>query len=434
MKTLPLALAAVLFALPAQATLNLSNRPTKNMDCSGGVCMATAANAVLNVDDLASMLATSDIEVVTDGLFAQDIEVTAPVTWMGSHALSLESNDAILVRRPIVVAGAAHLTFAVAGGPVFEQKGQVRFLDMAGALTIDGDGYVLVNSIAGLKAAVAANPEGFIAFADDYDAGPDGLYTHTPVDKLFDGTFEGLGNTISNFSLADLVSTSVALFTQTKRHAVLRNFGLANAHIEGNYTIGENVIGALIGFNYGRIIDCHASGDVTADIDGYAGGLVGYNLNSVYRSWADVRVSVKQTGYAGGLIGRADKGQVFDSYALGDATTGRSSQVGGLIGGNLGHVRSGYATGQVSGDVFSYVGGAFGATSFSSKKKNRNVYWDTDTGGTANGVGNGNATGVTGLTTVQLQSALPDGFSPSIWGRDPRINGGLPYLLTNPPR
>jgi hypothetical protein len=33
------------------------------------------------------------------------------------------------------------------------------------------------------------------------------------------------------------------------------------------------------------------------------------------------------------------------------------------------------------------------------------------------------------LTTIQLQSGLPTGFDPSIWGEDPSINGGLPYLL-----
>lgn len=41
--------------------------------------------------------------------------------------------------------------------------------------------------------------------------------------------------------------------------------------------------------------------------------------------------------------------------------------------------------------------------------------------------------GVAGLTTEQLQSGLPAGFDPSIWGEDAKINHGLPYLLANPP-
>ena len=38
-----------------------------------------------------------------------------------------------------------------------------------------------------------------------------------------------------------------------------------------------------------------------------------------------------------------------------------------------------------------------------------------------------------GLTTQQLQSALPTGIDPAIWGDEPNINNGYPYLLANPP-
>jgi hypothetical protein len=37
------------------------------------------------------------------------------------------------------------------------------------------------------------------------------------------------------------------------------------------------------------------------------------------------------------------------------------------------------------------------------------------------------------LTTEQLQSGLPAGFDPTIWGENAGINGGLPYLLNNSP-
>jgi hypothetical protein len=41
--------------------------------------------------------------------------------------------------------------------------------------------------------------------------------------------------------------------------------------------------------------------------------------------------------------------------------------------------------------------------------------------------------GITGLTTEQFQSGLPAGFDPGVWGENANINGGLPYLPTNPP-
>ena len=61
-------------------------------------------------------------------------------------------------------------------------------------------------------------------------------------------------------------------------------------------------------------------------------------------------------------------------------------------------------------------------------------YWDTTTSGTDNGTGEGNVSGITGLTTEQLQSGLPAGFDPTIWAQNPKINHGFPYLITNPPR
>jgi hypothetical protein len=51
------------------------------------------------------------------------------------------------------------------------------------------------------------------------------------------------------------------------------------------------------------------------------------------------------------------------------------------------------------------------------------------------GAGNiANDPGITGLTTQQLQSALPTGFDPKIWASNPNINNGYPYLRANPPQ
>jgi len=47
----------------AHAAVIVSSAATKNMDCSGGVCTPTAAKAVLNVNDLAGMLASGDTAI-----------------------------------------------------------------------------------------------------------------------------------------------------------------------------------------------------------------------------------------------------------------------------------------------------------------------------------------------------------------------------------
>jgi hypothetical protein len=55
------------------------------------------------------------------------------------------------------------------------------------------------------------------------------------------------------------------------------------------------------------------------------------------------------------------------------------------------------------------------------------------TSGSTQAVGKGNARGITGLTTQQLQTGLPAGFDPKIWAEDANINNDLPYLINNPP-
>ena len=81
-------------------------------------------------------------------------------------------------------------------------------------------------------------------------------------------------------------------------------------------------------------------------------------------------------------------------------------------------------------------GGAIGSDIVSPPSLT-SIYWDLETSGIADpskGAGNiANDPGIAGMTTSQLQSALPAGFDPAIWGQKPRRNGGLPYLLHNPP-
>jgi hypothetical protein len=66
------------------------------------------------------------------------------------------------------------------------------------------------------------------------------------------------------------------------------------------------------------------------------------------------------------------------------------------------------------------------------------TYWDLDTSGVSDpGQGAGNVpndAGITGLTDTQLKSGLPDGFDPKVWGSNPKINNGYPYLFANPPQ
>jgi hypothetical protein len=135
------------------------------------------------------------------------------------------------------------------------------------------------------------------------------------------------------------------------------------------------------------------------------GGLVGFNVGLVENSFATGSVTGGTKAYVGGAIGYNNSGTVSDSYGAGAVSGGTGSSVGGFTG-------------------FDYLG------TYSDD------YWDTTTSGItalSQGVGNiANDTGVAGLSTTQMQSGLPTGFDPAVWGENPSINGGLPYLLELP--
>src|SRR5579872_3865515 len=86
-----IAIASIALApMSATAAVFVSSNPTKHMSCSGGVCTPTAAYAVLNVSDLANMLASSSV-TVQSGSSAMDIDLDAGLSWTSASRLTLDS-------------------------------------------------------------------------------------------------------------------------------------------------------------------------------------------------------------------------------------------------------------------------------------------------------------------------------------------------------
>ena len=102
-------------AVPAQAALVISNGATSNVNCSAGVCAATARYAVLNATTLATMLGSGDV-TVESGSVADHIFVTAPFSWVSTNRLTLDSRTSISVTRQVVVAGPGGLTIVTNDG------------------------------------------------------------------------------------------------------------------------------------------------------------------------------------------------------------------------------------------------------------------------------------------------------------------------------
>ena len=473
-------------ATAAHAAFTISNARTRNVTCSSGVCTPTGGNANLNTGDLQTMLASADV-IVKSNASAPTLGVLDPLTWASSHRLVLDAYQSLHVRAPIVVEGKAVIVLGTNDGGtngdyIFETdtSGAITFWDTASTLIINDQRYTLEKDIKSLASDAAEHPTGNYALAAAYDASADGTYTSAPIPG-FDGAFEGLGNAIQNLTI-NSKNNSFGFFGRLA--GSVRDLVLENEHLDGNGTAGglaavsigtvSNVevtgsvrggcAGGVIGINEGSILNSGSSvstrghsavGGLVCINEGYiagsfatgqvvggsqAGGLIGSNKSgSVYQSFSSG--SVQGTSDVGGLIGAAPHARtnsvVTDCYSTG-TITGSKEAAGGLIGlvhANRLTLRSSFATGMISAQENSTVGGVIG-TDFGLS--NDALYWDLDTTGISNphqGAGQPlDDPGITGLTNAQLRSALPSGFDPTVWGQNVNINKGWPYLLANPPQ
>lgn len=482
----------------AHADLTISQGKTRHMTCSGGVCSPNAADAVLNTTDLANMLASTDVEV-SDNL-QESIVVKTSFGWASTSRLTLHPTaGSVVIEKPVMVTGTGAVTVTTSDPGdldvlTFEDKGAITFWDTASNLTVNGNSYTLVGDIGTLAADIAANPSGFYALANDYDASVDGVYASIPIETDFPGTFNGLGHVISNLTvqtsdgeaglfgnvggtLRDIGLTNVSISSGANSGyagallAVGDPVTIINCSASGKLVSGDNTsAGGLVGGNgQGTIIGSHAAVDVSSGNGSLAGGLVGDSNFEIFRSYASGKVTGGANAQVGGLIGSAG-GIVELSFATGGVRGGANSTVGGLFGnaGGTGPNSNNYATGAVKGGEGSIVGGLVGEngestglnTSYATGhvggktaakigglvgqldlNVNENTlfydYWDTTTTGQPghHGCGGQKCPGQSkGLTTEELQAGLPAEFTSNIWGENPNINGGLPYLLANPPK
>jgi hypothetical protein len=219
----------------------------------------------------------------------------------------------------------------------------------------------------------------------------------------FTGVFDGKGHTISHLTITG-GSHYLGLFGKLgdwnlpeAPDAEVKNLGVVDVNIIGS---GE-FVGALAGYNWrASVTHCHSTGVVTGGLN--VGGLVGCGTGPMTRCYSTGAVS--GTGlYVGGLVGsNGYGGTVTHCYSTGAVIGG--SDVGGLVGSNIGGVTGCYSTGAVSSTGLS-IGGLVG-TNWSRGDKLpyphgwvTNCFWDSQTSGQIN------SDGGIGLTTGEMQMA-----------------------------
>jgi len=371
----------------AHAAMTISNAKAKNVSCTGGVCTPTGGNANLNVSDLVTLLASSDVTVKSNAA-APDIGILDALTWASSHRLTIDAYESIHVRAPVVVEGTAGVTLITndggsGGDYTFNTttSGAITFWDTASSLVINGKSFALVRDIKTLASNIASHPTRAYALAADYDASADGTYSAAAIPAPFSGTLEGLGHSIAQLKVVATTRPGGALFAELGAGGEVRDLGVVSASIQAAKNLSASVaalaiqnegrivyafsagsitgrqlsiIGGLVATNSGKIVQSYSSANVAATGFGSkAGGLAGVTSGSVENSHATGTVKEVSGAAAGGLAGEISGGKVIASFATGkvyggDPRHGQDVRAGGLAGTNRGTIVTSFAAGAVA--------------------------------------------------------------------------------------
>ena len=233
---------------------------------------------------------------------------------------------------------------------------------------------MLVNNVFDLQ-NMKNNLAGTYALGRDIDAGvTSGWNSGAGFEPIgsgtsFSGNLNGQGHTISGLFINRLSIQNVGLIGYLSAGGTVSNVGVIGATVTG-----WEIVGGIVGTNYGTVSNVYSSGSVTATSAG-AGGLIGYNFQTVSNGYSSSTVSGPL--YVGGAIGlnncgssgcATNPGSVSQVYATGAVTgTGASpSAVGGLIGFNGGSITASYWDTYTSGKTSAIGTGSGSATAVTS--------------------------------------------------------------------
>ncbi|MGH9356971.1 MAG: beta strand repeat-containing protein, partial [Terriglobia bacterium] len=334
------------------------------IDSTAASTIDSSLNGGTNVTEETTATGASGSGTQSSG--AGDVNVDAALSWSSSAGLTLSAFNSINVNAPVAVSGSGSLTLTTdnnvggsSSGGALNFASSIQFNGTGGALTINGNAYTLIQNMTGLQ---SVSITGYYALAKNLDA--TGVTGFTPIGggTAFTGTFNGLGNTVSNLVISSTSFSEVGLFGQIGSGGVVENIGL----VGGSVTDANSFeIGGLTGYNNGTITNSYETGAVTSGSGGLgseAGGLVGYNHGTISNSYAAGAVSDGSSfggNLLGGLVGY-NNGTITNSYATGAVTSANYDDAGGLAGYNFGTITDAYATGAVSGGSYAQAGGLIG--------------------------------------------------------------------------
>ncbi len=173
-----------------------------------------------------------------------------------------------------------------------------------------------------------------------------------PIGSSPEFPFQGsyLGGSISGLTINRPTSEIAGLFGYISNNAVLDGVGIANTEINARKNLG-----ALVGVNNGKLLNCISSGFKTTGVENI-GGLVGVNYGSIHKCTTKGQASGSIA--IGGLTGR-NMGGIITNCVVSFNASG-SQLVGGLAGANTGSVMHCGSFARIDGDIG--LGGLIGSS------------------------------------------------------------------------
>lgn len=150
----------------------------------------------------------------------------------------------------------------------------------------------------------------------------------TPIgdyDNRYTGTFDGGNHTITGLTI-NQYGNYVGMIDFLDSGGTVQNLTLENVNITGG-----DIVGSVVGDNYGTVTACTASGNVSGT--SRIGGVVGYNNGTVTACY-HASGTVSGTSYIGGVVGRNTSGTLTACYHASGNVSG-TSNVGGVVGYNI---------------------------------------------------------------------------------------------------
>lgn len=240
-------------------------------------------------------------------------------------------------------------------------------------------------------------------------------YGFGAIDKL-EGTLDGNGHTIKNFTLSPHNLLSSALIKVNK--GTIKNLNLEDVFISASSSKG-----GLVARNRGEIKNCYVQGEIKNKrygASGISGGIVAHNKGGKIIN-CRFEGLVKSNEFSGGICGKNYEGKISECEFSGGKVSGEDC-VGGIVGYNKGGIYKSQTSGVIRDNTGGSVGGIAGKNK--SEKNNHAVefcYSDSELS-----YGNGSVGGLIGYNSGNLKNSYFCGsINQSNINRDVGIIAGI---------